>query len=78
MSLLVASYPDDKEKYIGLNLIACALGIITGPVFGGFLFTLGGFPTPFLVSAFSLLAIVPSTLKSMTEAESKVVKDDGL
>jgi MFS family permease len=73
MSILSSFKKDEREKYIGLMEAVVGLGFLAGPIMGSFLYTLGGFSTPFLFQASVFLVSYPfisySLVKSNKETE---------
>ena len=59
MALLSTFEKEEREKYIGWIEGADGLGLLFGPVFGAFLYSLGGYPMPFLMMAFFLSLSYP-------------------
>jgi MFS family permease len=57
-SIIVCDYHDHVSKLIGLTQTFTGLGMLAGPVMGGFLYELGGFSLPFYVTGVWLFALV--------------------
>lgn len=51
MAILSSFRKNEREQYIGWIEAVNGLGFLFGPIFGAFLFTLGGFSFPFLFFA---------------------------
>ncbi|XP_066143414.1 MFS-type transporter SLC18B1-like isoform X2 [Euwallacea fornicatus] len=56
---VVNKFPNHISSVIGILETFVGLGMSTGPVLGGFLYSLGGFGLPFFVLGVAMIAIVP-------------------
>lgn len=48
MAILSSYNKDEREKYIGLVELFFGLGLLFGPIFGAFFYSLGGYMMPFI------------------------------
>ncbi|XP_066258755.1 MFS-type transporter SLC18B1-like [Euwallacea similis] len=56
---VVNKFPNHISSVIGILETFVGLGMSTGPVLGGFLYSLGGFGLPFFVLGVAMISIVP-------------------
>ena len=56
-ALLASMYPNSLEKKMSIAEFISSFGYFSGPIFGSFLYGLGGFILPFLVFGFSSIVI---------------------
>eukprot|EP00908_Phaeocystis_cordata_P021199 Transcript_3544.p2 GENE.Transcript_3544~~Transcript_3544.p2 ORF type:complete len:452 (-),score=111.57 Transcript_3544:2546-3901(-) len=70
--------PENLSFYLGITEISTGLGYMVGPALGGWLFSVGGFTTPFLVLGLLLLptaAIIYFRVPMVSRDVSKEVSD---
>ena len=66
MALLVKnSAKQDREMNIGFMEAFTGIGFLAGPLFGSFMFTLGGYVMPFIASASLIVIIYPFVCYSL-------------
>lgn len=58
-SILSSFRRSEREKYIGWIEAVNGLGFLFGPIFGAFLYNLGGFNTPFFFYAAMIIVCYP-------------------
>ncbi|XP_048518397.1 MFS-type transporter SLC18B1 isoform X2 [Dendroctonus ponderosae] len=56
---VVNTFPENIGSVIGILETFVGLGMSTGPVLGGFLYSLGGFSLPFFVLGVAMISMVP-------------------
>ena len=56
-AIICQQYPDNMGNLIGLTQTFTGLGMLSGPIFGSFLYEAGGFKLPFFVTGALLLAL---------------------
>jgi MFS transporter, DHA1 family, solute carrier family 18 (vesicular amine transporter), member 1/2 len=64
-------FPEKKELYIGILEAGTGLGLLIGPLFGGVLYHIGGYPLPFLTLAILLILMYPVMVYALSEVETK-------
>ncbi|OMJ66551.1 hypothetical protein SteCoe_36559 [Stentor coeruleus] len=58
-SLIVANYPNEIQKYLGILNISSALGFMAGPVGASMLFAIGGFSLIYITFGLLNLLLIP-------------------
>lgn len=58
-SLIVANYPHEIQKYLGLLNISSALGFMAGPIGASILYAIGGFSIVYIVFGLLNLLLIP-------------------
>ncbi|XP_050308679.1 MFS-type transporter SLC18B1-like [Anthonomus grandis grandis] len=66
---VVNTFPNNIGAVIGILETFVGLGMSTGPVLGGFLYSLGGFDLPFFVLGVSMIAIIPLNMWLLPKVE---------
>ncbi|CAG9768972.1 unnamed protein product [Ceutorhynchus assimilis] len=66
---VVNTFPNNIGSVIGILETFVGLGMSTGPVLGGFLYSLGGFDLPFFVLGVAMIAIVPLNMWLLPKVE---------
>ncbi|KAL1513328.1 hypothetical protein ABEB36_002750 [Hypothenemus hampei] len=66
---VINAFPDHIGSVIGILETFVGLGMSTGPVLGGFLYSLGGFDLPFFVLGIAMVAIVPLNMWLLPKVE---------
>lgn len=59
MAILSSFDGQEREMYIGWIEAANGIGLLFGPLIGAFLFSMGGYKTPFFTFAFIYIAFYP-------------------
>ena len=77
MALVVANSPKkDREANIGYVEAFTGIGFLLGPLFGSFMFTLGGYSLPFLSSLMLYLISYPIVAYNLNKAKIKRLEDE--
>ena len=63
LAIISSFYPDQKELYIGILEAGSGIGLLTGPLFGGILYQIGGYVMPFWTLAILFISLYPVMLK---------------
>ena len=72
MALVVKnSAKEDREMNIGFMEAFTGIGFLAGPLFGSFMFTLGGYVMPFAASAGLILLLYPVVCYNLISARNK-------
>lgn len=48
LAILSSYHKSEREKYIGIVEIFFGLGLLFGPIFGAFFYSIGGYKAPFI------------------------------
>lgn len=70
---VVNTFPNNIGSVIGILETFVGLGMSTGPVLGGFLYSVGGFDLPFIVLGVSMMAIVPLNMWLLPTVEGNYI-----
>jgi len=72
MALIVKnSAKEDRDMNIGFMEAFTGIGFLTGPLFGAFMFNLGGYVMPFAASAALILFMYPFVGYSLIKVRNK-------
>ena len=78
MALVVStSKRDERESNIGLVEAFTGIGFLAGPLFGSFMFTIGGYSMPFLSSAILYTATGPFVAYNLLRARRIRLEENG-
>lgn len=78
MAIVVAnSKREDRDANIGLVEAFTGIGFLAGPLFGSFMFTLGGYSFPFLASAALYITLGPFVAYNLLAARRKRLEANG-
>ena len=79
MTILTSTLPEHSAVINGVVEVSIALGFVLGPAFGSLMYSIGGFPLPFIVSGstMTILSVIcmliletPENLKQLNEQKS--------
>jgi len=71
LSIISSFFPTEKEFYIGILEGGIGIGMLTGPLCGAFLNSIGGYAMPFWTVAGVCIALYPMLLHSVAFIQTK-------
>jgi len=72
MALVVkSSNKEDRDMNIGFMEAFTGIGFLVGPLFGAFMFNLGGYVAPFTAAASLILVMYPFVCYGLTKVKNK-------